>query len=108
MASSKDVIMDNMILKKSADQNPSTEKLFTNSLARSMIKALIINRKNPKVKKVTGMVSNTKTGLRNLFKSNKTNAIKSELMYAGCPICTLDINHPVMYTAKDEIISFIK
>lgn len=108
MASSKDVIMDSMMLKNSADQNPSTEKLFTNSLARSMIKALIINRKRPKVKKVTGIVSNTRTGFRNLFRSNKTNAIKSELMYAGYPMCILGISQPVMYTAKDETISFIK
>lgn len=80
MLSSKEVIMDNIMLKKSADQNPSTEKLSTNSLATSIINALIMKRKSPNVKKVTGMVRNTKTGFRNLFKSNKTNAIKSELM----------------------------
>lgn len=96
MASSNEVIIDNMMLKNRADQNPSTEKLFTNSLARSMIKALIISRKRPKVKNVTGMVSKTKTGFRNLFKSSKTNAINRELIYAGCPICTLDISHPVI------------
>lgn len=36
--------------------------------------ALITNKNNPKVKKVTGMVSNTNIGFKNVFKRPKTTA----------------------------------
>ena len=36
--------------------------------------ALITNKNNPSVKKVTGIVSNTKIGFKNVFKRPKTTA----------------------------------
>ena len=39
-----------------------------------MIIALITNKKSPKVKKVTGIVSNTSIGFRKVFNNPKTTA----------------------------------
>ena len=51
------------ILAKKAVQNPDTLKPDTIDDTKSIINALITNRKNPKVKIVSGIVNQMTTGL---------------------------------------------
>lgn len=51
------------MLAKNAVQNPETLKPGTRDETKSIISALIISRKKPKLISVNGMVSNMTTGL---------------------------------------------
>jgi len=69
-----EVVIDKIILNKSAHQNPFTTNPFINFDAIIMINALITNKKKPKVKKVMGIVKIMSKGLRSEFKIARTNA----------------------------------
>ena len=66
--------IDRMRLKKSADQNPSTENPSTKYAANSIIIALITKRNRPSVTMVTGIVNKMSTGFTIEFKKAKTKA----------------------------------
>lgn len=68
------MIMESMMLKSSAHQNPPTSKPPIKLSASNMINALITKRNNPKEIMVMGMVNITKSGLMNKFRSTKTKA----------------------------------
>ena len=57
-----------------------TENPSINLSANKMIKALIINRNNPKVTIVIGKVKITKTGFTNTFRTAKTKATTMALI----------------------------
>ncbi len=69
-----DCRIDKSMLNNMAVQILETANPFINSLAKSIINALIINKNNPKVSIVIGNVKMTKTGLTNTFKIAKTTA----------------------------------
>ena len=66
------LITDKTILKTKADQKPFTWKPLTSLEAIRISKALMTNKKRPKVNIVTGIEKRIKRGLRNTFKKAKT------------------------------------
>jgi hypothetical protein len=70
---------DRIILKNKAVQNESTTKPPTIFEHRIIIKALITNKNNPNVTRVTGNVKNTKMGLINVLSNPKTTAISIDV-----------------------------
>ncbi len=69
------------MLAKKAVQNPDTLKPDTIDETRSIINALITRRKNPKVKIVSGIVSQITTGLMIALASpNKSAEISSDCL----------------------------
>lgn len=61
-------------LKKKASKKPATLNPSTNLSAKSIIPALITNKKSPRVMMVAGSVSKTIMGLTKIFKSPITKA----------------------------------
>jgi len=61
-------------LNKSADQKPETVKPGTKCAVNKISKALITRRKNPRVNRVIGRVSNTRTGFTIEFIKARTAA----------------------------------
>lgn len=61
---------------KIEEKNPSTINPGNKTSAIFIIIALMIKRKNPKVKTVSGKVNNIKAGFTNKFKRLKTKAIQ--------------------------------
>jgi hypothetical protein len=70
----RDCKIDSRILNKMAVQILDTAKPSINLSANSIIKPLITNKNNPKVKMVIGKVSITSIGLINRFKIDNTMA----------------------------------
>jgi hypothetical protein len=69
-------MIDNIMLKKNAHQNPSTVKPDTMLDAIKMIIVLITNRNKPSVITVKGSVKKISTGFKKIFRIAKINAIK--------------------------------
>ena len=69
-----DCEIDKIKLNNSAVKNPSTAKPETNLAQSKIIKALMTSKNNPKVIKVTGSVSKTKSGFTNKFNNPSTMA----------------------------------
>ncbi len=70
------------MLAKKAVQNPETLKPDTIDDTKSIISALITNRKNPKVKIVSGIVSQMTTGLMiALANPSKSAEINSDCLF---------------------------
>lgn len=70
------------MLAKKAVQNPDTLKPDTIDDTKSIISALITNRKNPKVKIVSGIVSQMTTGLMiALANPSKSAEINSDCLF---------------------------
>ena len=66
--------MDNKTLKISADKKPLTAKPATNLSQSITIIALMMSRKSPKVRIVTGNVKNTMIGFTKILSNPKTMA----------------------------------
>ena len=81
-----DCNMEYRILNNIAVQILLTENPSTILSARSTIAAFMINRNKPNVKIVIGNVKIIKIGLKNTFKSTKTTAAISALVYGGVSV----------------------
>ena len=69
-----------MMLKSMAVQNEATSNPSTKWSQSKMIMALITNKNKPRVKNVTGKVSNTKIGFTKKFNNPKTTATISAVL----------------------------
>jgi len=94
-----------IILKKSADQKPSTLKPDTIQPARLTIAALITKRNNPMVRIVIGMVKTVKTGLTNAF--SMANAMATIMAVINPSTCIPGNTYAAITTATAVINKLI-
>ncbi len=71
---------ESIILNNKAVKKESTLKPPTIVLHNMIISPLMINKNNPNVKKVIGIVKKTKIGLTNILSNPKTTATKSAVV----------------------------
>jgi hypothetical protein len=79
----RDDMIDNIMLKSNAYQNPSTKNPVIKWLASMIMDAFITSRNKPNVKMVIGMVRSMRIGLRNAFNKARTNATMMAVLKIG-------------------------